>query len=101
MEISSITPRIARVALLGVLIVAIGVVFYQFVEGWSFIDALFFCVVTLTTVGYGNIVPVTTAGKLFTTFYILFGIGIFAMVINILVRHGVHTHIKRRDEKED
>ncbi len=58
-----------------------GTVFFHYVEGWSWVDSYFFSVVTLSTVGYGSIVPVTTLGKIGTTIYIFLGLGIFAFVI--------------------
>ena len=39
-------------------------------------DAIYFCVVTLGTVGYGDITPTTDVGKIFTVFYIIFGLGV-------------------------
>jgi voltage-gated potassium channel len=63
-----------------------GIVFYHYVEKFSWVNAYYFCVVTLTTVGYGDIVPHTPAGKLFTTVYILVGIGIFGAFINAFIK---------------
>jgi voltage-gated potassium channel Kch len=57
-----------------------GTMFYASVEGWSLIDSLYFSVVTLATVGYGDLAPQTTAGKLFTIIYIFIGIGLFVAV---------------------
>ena len=58
-----------------------GTVFFHLVEGWSWVDSYFFAVVTLSTVGYGELVPATTLGKLGTTVFIFVGLGIFAFVI--------------------
>jgi voltage-gated potassium channel len=58
--------------------IAIGTVTYMWLEGWSAIDALYFSVVALATVGFGDLVPTTDVGKLFTVGYILLGIGIIA-----------------------
>ena len=63
-----------------------GAVFYHMVEKWNWVDSYYFCVVTLATVGYGDLVPQTTLGKLFTTFYILVGIGIIAAFASAFVR---------------
>jgi hypothetical protein len=71
------------------LIVVIGVVFYTRVEKWSVLDALYFCVITLGTVGYGDITPTTDLGKIFTIFYIIFGlavIGGFFATLGQLIR---------------
>ena len=59
------------------LVWAAGSVFYHLVEGLSYVDALYFTAVTLTTVGYGDFAPQTDAGKLFTAIYAFVGIGIF------------------------
>lgn len=56
-------------------IVGMGTVFYHLTEGWGWLDTLYFSVVALTTIDYGDILPRTRAGKLFTIAYILFGLG--------------------------
>jgi len=53
-----------------------GVLVYHWLEGWSYLDALYFCVVSLATVGYGDFTPTTPLGRLFTIFYLLNGIAI-------------------------
>lgn len=59
-----------------VVLLIIGTTFYKTVEDFTWIDAFYFSVSTLATVGYGDFVPSTTVGKLFTSFYILAGVGI-------------------------
>lgn len=63
-------------------ILAAGTVFFHFMEGWSWLDSYFFTVITISTVGYGNLVPVTAAGKLATTFLIFGGLGVFALAMH-------------------
>ena len=70
-------------------VVAAGTVFYRLVEDLSWIDSLYFCVITLTTVGYGDISPTTTAGKVFTMAYVVVGIGVFVAVASTIARHLV------------
>jgi hypothetical protein len=53
-----------------------GVLVYHWLEGWSYLDALYFCVVSLATVGYGDLTPTTPWAKLFTIIYLINGIGI-------------------------
>mmetsp|Transcript_446 Transcript_446/g.976 ORF Transcript_446/g.976 Transcript_446/m.976 type:complete len:340 (+) Transcript_446:239-1258(+) len=50
-------------------------------EKWSFTDATYFLMVTLTTVGYGDITPTTQASRLFTMFFVIFGISIVAVAL--------------------
>lgn len=69
-------PETRGLLIMASLVVVIGVVFYTQIEKWSVLDAIYFCVVTLGTVGYGDIVPKTDAGKIFTIFYIIFGLAV-------------------------
>jgi voltage-gated potassium channel Kch len=66
-------------------IIVLGAVFYWRVENWRFLDALYFSVVTLATVGYGDMTPRTDAGKVFTVLYILSGLGVLAAFATALV----------------
>ena len=74
------TPRrdrqFASLALLASIAITSGTDFYSLVEGLRLVDALYLSVVTLTTVGYGDIAPRTDVGKLFTAVYVLVGVGI-------------------------
>jgi voltage-gated potassium channel len=69
-------PETRALLVLASVVLLIGVMFYVNVEHWSVVDAIYFSVVTLGTVGYGDITPTTDVGKIFTVFYILFGLGV-------------------------
>ena len=66
--------------------IAVGTVVYTFLEGWTPIDALYFSVVTLATVGFGDLHPTTPEAKLFTVVYIIFGVGILAGFVSEVAR---------------
>ncbi len=51
--------------------------FYSKVEQWSIIDALYFSVMTMATVGYGDLIPTTDISKVFTIVYTFLSIGAF------------------------
>jgi voltage-gated potassium channel len=68
-----------------VIMLMIGTVFYHAVEHLSWVDAYYFSVITLATVGYGDIVPHTDAGKLFTTIYIFIGVGLITTFFSAVV----------------
>jgi len=69
-------PETRALLVMASVVLLIGVVFYMNVEHWSLVNAIYFCVVTLGTVGYGDITPKTDLGKLFTVFYIIFGLAV-------------------------
>jgi hypothetical protein len=73
--------------------VALGTGVYSVLEGWSIVDSLYFSVVTLATVGFGDLHPTTDLAKLFTVGYILVGLGILAAFVSELtkVRRSVQT----------
>jgi len=81
-----------------IILVAIGSVFFSNVEHWSWFNSLYFSVVTLTTVGFGDFTPHTTAGKVFTIFYIIFGVGIIFGLINIIAKHARKSYIKQTED---
>jgi voltage-gated potassium channel Kch len=66
-----------------------GAVFYHLVEGLTVVDALYFTSMTLTTVGYGDFVPLTDAGKIFTSVYAFIGVGAFLSCVTILFQFAL------------
>ena len=87
---SSLTdPEFRGLLGLVVLTLATGTVFYAEVEGWSVMNGFYFCAITLTTVGYGELAPSTVAGKLFTVFYIFASIGIILAFVDTVARASV------------
>jgi voltage-gated potassium channel len=79
-------PEVQGGAQLTLSLILIATVFYWVVEGWSLLDAAYFAVVTIATVGYGDLAPHTTLGKIFTIGYIVSGIGIFVAAITALAQ---------------
>ncbi|MFS0840570.1 potassium channel family protein [Paenibacillus sp. UNC499MF] len=75
------------------LILMSGTIFYTQVEGLSVLDALYFCVATLSTVGHPEFVPHTELGKIFTIIYIIAGTGLFLGLI-LRVAYGIMTSKK-------
>jgi voltage-gated potassium channel len=74
-----------------------GTVVYHYLEGWSWVDSAYFSAVTIATVGYGDHVPVTAAGKLFTIPFIFGGVTVFLMLANA-ISHTYHDyHIKKNN----
>ena len=77
-----------------------GTIFYSLQEGWSLVDALYFSVTTLTTVGLGDLSPATTIGKLFTIVYIFSGIGLLAGFINTVATETLNRQRNEEDQED-
>ena len=67
--------------------VAIGTVGYHLIEGWSFLDSLYMTVTTLTTVGFREVQPLSTAGRVFTIGLIVTGVLTVFTTIAIVAQH--------------
>ena len=82
--------------LLVVSLLIVGTIFYVIVEGWSVVDAVYFCAMSLATVGYGDVVPDTDVGKVFTVVYVLSGIGILVSFFTALTTKTLALQAERR-----
>ena len=82
-------PEFQALLTLVVVTLGSGMLFYHSVEGWSWLDSLYFSVTTLTTVGYGDFAPHTDIGKIFTMVYLLVGIGVLFGFINYVAAHAI------------
>ena len=80
-------PESKALALAPIIVIAIGTVVYVLLERWTVLEAVYFCVVTLATVGYGDLHPTTELGRLFTIGYILSGLGIIAAFVTEPARY--------------
>ncbi len=78
--------RLVRGVLILLLLLGFGVAGYMLIEGWSFLDALFMTVISVTTVGYEEVEPLSDGGRVFTIFVILFGVGTALYILTILVQ---------------
>lgn len=80
-----------------VFMIGLGTVFYHQVEHFTWLDSYYFSVVTLATVGYGDLSPVTTLGKLFTTAYIFTGVGLIGAFVSYSLRRRAHKAQERHN----
>jgi voltage-gated potassium channel len=89
--------------LVGLVIVTLlaGTLFYSRMEGWNLLDSLYFSVVTLTTIGYGDLSPSTAASNIFPIFYIFVGIGIILAFVNAVAERAMERRSKAKDKPED
>jgi voltage-gated potassium channel Kch len=89
--------RVRGLLLFAFSMIALATLTFWLLEGWSLLDAAFFSVVTISTVGYGELVPQTVAGKLFAMFYILVGLGVFVAAASAVAE----ALLRRREQDED
>jgi pheromone shutdown protein TraB len=79
-------PALRLLLTAALVILAVGTLVYRVTENWTWVDSFYFCVVTLTTIGYGDLAPTTDITKLFTVLYAFMGIGVFATFVTVLIR---------------
>jgi len=77
-------PEFRALFLTVLVVLGSGTWFYHQVEGWGWLDALYFTVITLTTIGYGDLHPTTPASKIFTIIFIFVGLGVISTFIVLL-----------------
>ncbi len=80
-------PEFRAIGFLLLAAVAFGTVFFRWVEGWSWLDAAYFSVVSLTTVGDANLAPTAAISKIFTMGFSLAGIGLMLAFISRLTSY--------------
>ncbi len=76
-------------------IILVGILGYMFIEHASFIDSLFMTTISITTVGYGEIIPLSLAGKWFTIFLLITSWGTFAFAITRITQFVVSGEINK------
>lgn len=94
-------PRFKTGLTLAILILLSGTFFYRQVEGWSWVDALYFCAVTVSTVGSAELAPRTDLGKVFTVVYIFVGVGVFINLFMQFTRALLHIEKQQDRAPED
>ena len=92
--------RLARGVFALAVVVAVGITGYMVVEGWSLLDSAYMTILTLTTVGYEEVHPLSSTGRIFTIFLMVAGVGVMlyvlTSVVNLAVAHEVGSLFRRR-----
>ena len=97
--------QVARLAMLLAVVVAFGTVGYHFLLHWSWLESIYMTVITITTVGFGEVQALNSAGQTFTIILVLMGVGIVAYSATTMTSLVMETQIrsvfwKRRMEKK-
>jgi len=88
-----------------IMFLVVGAIFYPLVEEWTVLDSLYFGVVTLTTIGYGDMGPTTDSAKIFTAIYVFFGVAIVATLIGmattfLIEAAALRAEVEKREKRE-
>ncbi len=76
--------RTRPILMYAAIVIGIGAALYHWLEGWNWLDSVYFVVITLTTVGYGDFHPTQPVTKLITIFYGLNGIVLILMLFDAI-----------------
>ncbi|MBA3532274.1 MAG: potassium channel protein [Ardenticatenales bacterium] len=87
--------RLYYAFLMIVFIMALGTLGYHLLEGWSLLDSLYMTVITLGTVGYGEVHPLTTSGRIFTMMLIILSIAIAGYSVSTLAAFVLEGEFNR------
>ncbi len=82
----------------------VGTFVYHYLEGWSLLDALYFSVITLATVGYGDLTPTTPITKIFTIVYVINGLSILLALfdrIRVVRTHNLEALQQQRKNRNE
>ncbi|MDI6712282.1 MAG: potassium channel protein [Anaerosomatales bacterium] len=86
--------RVARAVAVLVAILVVGTLGYAVVEGWPLLDALYMTVITIATVGYREVRPLSDAGRILTIGLILAGVGGLGYSFGTIVEFMVEGHLR-------
>lgn len=90
----NIVKRVFLILILILTIILIGIFGFVFIEKWSFFEALWQTIITLSTVGFGELRPMSEVGRLFTVFLILIGLTVFGYSLTTLTRIIIEGEFK-------
>jgi voltage-gated potassium channel len=79
---------------MALLFLAGGTAGYMIIEGWTLIESIYMTVITLTTVGYGEVHPLSRAGHVFTILLVVIGASFFLYIVGSLVQFMVEGRIR-------
>lgn len=100
MQVNKVFLKIIGIILFIGVVVFLGSLGYYFIEDYSALDAVYMTIITLTTTGFGEVVPLTVKGKLFTMALLLIGMGIVTYSISSIITYvfSIDFSIKRKEK---
>jgi voltage-gated potassium channel len=83
----SLPRRVLPALYVLVIIIGSGAAGYMVIEHWSFIDALYMTILTVTTVGYGEVHPLSQGGRIFSIFLMIGGVGGVLYTLSLFIQY--------------
>jgi len=80
--------------LIFVILLLSGVFGYMCIEGWDLLDALYMTIITISTVGYGEVREIGPGGRIFTLLLIIFGVSILTYIVSLVVETLIAGEIR-------
>lgn len=87
------TRKLLVLFLLPVVLLFLGTIGYYFIEGWSPLESLYMTAITLTTVEYAEVRPLSRSGQVFTIVLLLLGVGTLAYALNTAGQYVLEADI--------
>ncbi len=87
------SSRATRGGIALLLVLSFGTTGYMVIEGWSVLDSVYMTVITMTTVGYAEVRPLSVAGRIFNLFVMLGGVGLMLYILTVTVQAVVEDEV--------
>ncbi len=86
--------KILKAFLILLIIITVGTSGYVIIEGWSPLESFYMTIITISTVGFGEIRQLSSQGRIFTVFLIFFGMGVIAYILKNSAQLMIEAQIK-------
>ena len=88
--------KVILLIFLVILVNITGIAGYHFIEGWNLRESFYMTIITLSTTGYREVYPLSPDGQMFTAFLIIFGMGVVAFSISVVMSYLVNLDWSQR-----
>ncbi len=92
-------PKVRALLVFVVMIASLQAAVFMILENWGFVDAFYFAIVSMATVGYGDLTPQTVLGKLAAIVFLFIGIGIFVLAFSAFAQAFLQRLIADRPDQ--